>query len=726
MNVTVNMYKQITVSQLHDVVSKGATIRWCGAVNPDELIVEIIYDNTSRMYTVDVNTELDSIGYNGVIRNGEADEPMEIVGPIPPNTDFFAVLRKASVLGINISGSCRSGSAQMYENVDGCVCGYDLELDLRGQDRGGFPLPSVPILSCALWCSCGYRMFITTMECEFDNCIAGCTQRTLVSETVRCISGHRPLWLVGWNCYSFDNTCLAYHASDDYINMFKRVKVGSAGDVDYGYIMNIEGVYNVDAFSYLQRNPGHASKLPDLSLYGVAKARGTTMKTQMPDLYAVSSPAEIMEYNMNDSAIAAELWVKMNLHVEVPSLAVCACAPVYDCIRYMTGAMAACALSSDAVEADMLIDWSKCERELRYEGGKVVEPVRGVHKDVIVCDYSSMYPTIMIDGRISPEVVNILPATGRKYGDVWFDDSTLYVELDDHVASFPRDADTVQRRGLIKMTEMRNKHKKLNPTYAGALKVTSNSAYGAMGYTNSPMYSPSCSSSVTAIGRWCLDVATKSFSDYGMRVVYGDTDSCFVAATTVTNVMYDGDVVAHATACLDILHGRLAVTPFTGMKMALESTHDGILLVDKKHYCKTDGSGNISYKGLSVVRRDKLGLSKTGCRAACEALLLSPNTTVGMNNIAKFICDTVRRTMAGTLTAAEVSKVAKRDQKRCYIYIDKSGNECAVPIDMAANHVPDYDVAYVLKSLKSEIERISVPCGMGTVYDIVMRSSVFL
>jgi DNA polymerase elongation subunit (family B) len=211
-----------------------------------------------------------------------------------------------------------------------------------------------------------------------------------------------------------------------------------------------------------------------------------------------------------------------------------------------------------------------------------------------------------------------------------------------------------------------------------------------------------------------------------MKVVYGDTDSCFVAATHTTDMKYDGDVTAHAMYCLDILHARLGATPFTGMKMALESVHDGILLVDKKHYCKTDGSGNVSYKGLSVVRRDKLGLSKMGCRAACEALLLSPDLNIGANNIARFICATVERAIKGTLTAAEVSKVAKRDQKRCYIYIDKSGNECAIPIDMAANHVPDYDVGHVLKSLKSEIERICVPCGMGTVYDIVMRSSVFL
>lgn len=720
------MPRLITVLQLHDIISKGAVIRWCGAINEDELLVELTHAGKSWTYQVNVDAELESIGHNGVIRNGEADEPLQVVGPIPPNADFFAVLRKASVLGINIGGTCNSGSGQMYNNVDGCVCGYDIELDLRGQEKGGFPLPSVPVLSCALWCSCGWRVFITVMDCNLDNTIANCTQQSLVSATVSCIREHKPLWLVGWNCYSFDNTCLAFHADDELVSIFKRVKVGSAGDVDYGYIMNIEGVYNVDAFSYLQRNPGHSSKLPDLSLYGVAKARGTTLKTEMPDLYAVSSPPEIYEYNMNDSAIAAEIWMKMKLHTEIPSLALCACAPVYDCIRYMTGAMAACALSSDAVDADMVIDWSRCERELKYEGGKVVEPIRGVHRDVVVCDFSSMYPTIMVDARISPEVVEILEATGRKYGSVWYDNDKVYVELDDHVASFPRNADTVQRRGLIKMTVTRNAHKKSNPTYAGALKVTSNSAYGAMGYVNSPMYSPSCSSSVTAIGRWLLNFAIQVFAELGLNVIYGDTDSVFVAATDVTRDQYNGSVTDHAQACLDELHRRLAKTPFTGMKMALESTHDRVLLVDKKNYCKTDGKGGISYKGLSVVRRDKLGLSKIGCRAICEALLLSSTIEEGIEKVAGIICNIVSRAAAGMLSAMEVSKVAKRDQKRCYVYNDRNGEERAVPIDMAANHTPEYDVKYVLSSVKKEIERISVPCGLGSVFDIVTKSHVFI
>ena len=86
------MVRTITVRQLNDIVRKGAVIRWCGAIEADELLVELTHDGKSWTYQVDVDTELESVGHNGVIRNGEADEHMEVVGPIPPNTDFFAVL----------------------------------------------------------------------------------------------------------------------------------------------------------------------------------------------------------------------------------------------------------------------------------------------------------------------------------------------------------------------------------------------------------------------------------------------------------------------------------------------------------------------------------------------------------------------------------------------------------------------------------------------------------
>src|SRR6185295_10935653 len=110
----------------------------------------------------------------------------------------------------------------------------------------------------------------------------------------------------------------------------------------------------------MQRSPVYNQRYTDLSLHGVAKALKTTLKTEMPDLYIVSSPAEIMEYNMNDSAVAAEIWIKSTLITEIPNIALASCSHIYDCIRHMTSVTARCPYTSDALALNLKIDWSEC------------------------------------------------------------------------------------------------------------------------------------------------------------------------------------------------------------------------------------------------------------------------------------------------------------------------------------------------------------------------------
>ncbi|KAF5531578.1 hypothetical protein FNAPI_13214 [Fusarium napiforme] len=532
------MYVCITYEQLKQKVSKGARIRWCGQAKGGRIVVQIFKGDISSFFQVEVDELVANWKSYGVLRNGGARKPLADVGYVPSKTDSFVTYRNATVLGINISGDCTIESVR--------------------------------------------------------------SQAELVSAFMDQIIAHQPLWLVGWNCYAFDNTCLSYNAiSTDYTAYFRKVKISTASVVDYGYIMDIPGVYNVDPLIYMQRSPPLMKKYnKDFSLYGVAKKLGVTAKTEMPDLYADLKPLEILDYNMNDALIPVEIWLKTGLVQEIPSLALTSCCHVYDCCRYMTSVTARCPLSAEAMAIGMRIDWSECEPVLEYRGGKVLEPVRGVHKDVVVCDFSSMYPTIMIDANISPETLDVLDADDHEYGDVWYDSTYTYVRAESSVARFPRVGDNMIRRLLLKYVKLRAAHKRDNPTYAGTLKVVANSIYGSTGHENSPMYSPLCAIATTAIGRWCLDLACKTFEDYGMRIVYGDTDSCMAKGTYVTQSAYGGDAVAHAKHILVKLKERLNDTPFSGMNTELEEFRERMVLLDKKKYCYVSEKGTVEYKAI--------------------------------------------------------------------------------------------------------------------------------
>lgn len=713
-----------TIRMLSYWVECGWRVRWCGVNTDGGIAVHLVRNGTTMVYELDIVAELAGRGKSGVIRNGEAEVEGQVLSIVPPGSDFFAPIRSAAILGVNIGSTCELVSNPEYTVVEGCTCGYDIELDLRGTERGGFPLSDCPILSIAMWCDCGFTSFISTLDHPSADSILVHTQPDMVRAFVDQVLSHMPLWLVGWNCYAFDNTCLNYHSDPDVACLFQQVKVGSASEVNYGYILNINGVYNMDPYLYVLRNPAHSSSFPSLSLADVAMKLNVKRKMDMPDLYVDMSPSEVYKYNMNDSAIVAEVWIASNLYTEVPSVALVMSSPIYDCIRYMSGAFAACSYSADAARMDKLIDWSRSARSLKYEGGFVMTPTRGVHQHVVICDYASMYPTIMMDGNISPEAITIEDCTVAEYGHVWWkeDMSSWSCQLDGIVATFDLTVPTIVRSNLTNKVSVRNKVKKTKPTYAGALKVGSNSLYGGMGYENSPMYSPACSSAVTAVGRWLLQVAARCFEQSGLTPVYGDTDSLVNKLTCAEHATKDKvmDVTRKALHALD---GVLRTTPFSTSRMELESYHPSILLIDKKRYCKLDEDGSIVYKGLSVVRRDVIGLAKQACVVSCESVLRLGASHEASSVICRLVSDTVAKHYSVGLSFAEIAKVAKRDQRRCYIYTNSRGKETCVPVDMAGDIIPDYSAQVAFTALLKEVSKIAVIAGLGELHDIMVRHS---
>ncbi|KAJ3167503.1 hypothetical protein HDU87_001510 [Geranomyces variabilis] len=54
----------------------------------------------------------------------------------------------------------------------------------------------------------------------------------------------------------------------------------------------------------------------------------------------------------------------------------------------------------------LVIDWSEDNLfDVRFKGGFVMTPVTGLHRNVTVLDFASMYPSIIIGANISPETV---------------------------------------------------------------------------------------------------------------------------------------------------------------------------------------------------------------------------------------------------------------------------------------------------------------------------------
>ena len=138
----------------------------------------------------------------------------------------------------------------------------------------------------------------------------------------------------------------------------------------------------------------------------------------------------------------------------------------------------------------------------KYEGAYVIEPISGLHTGVQNYDIMQMYPTIIIENSLSFDkdkvvVINIIK-------------------------------DLMRRRRELKA--IYNKTKKIEDFIIQYnLKVLANSIYGAYGNQYFRYYNRDMARKVTYEGEKLLKKIKKLVEGVGYKVLYGDTDSVFVA-----------------------------------------------------------------------------------------------------------------------------------------------------------------------------------------------------
>lgn len=178
----------------------------------------------------------------------------------PEDSTSMSQSRRAAVFGVNIGGDCTSGACKKYDAIEGCTLSYDIETSTKSVREGGFGLVDEEILSIAGKCSCSAEFYINRMEAPPSS--------ELVLKFVLFVIDHMLIWMVGWNCYTFDNKCMRYWCDDSLKDIFSVSRVGVFGKPSYSSILNIPGVYNMNLMVYMNKS---LYRLPSFKLGDVAE-----------------------------------------------------------------------------------------------------------------------------------------------------------------------------------------------------------------------------------------------------------------------------------------------------------------------------------------------------------------------------------------------------------------------------------------------------------------------
>ncbi|HET7337124.1 MAG TPA: DNA-directed DNA polymerase I [Candidatus Nitrosotalea sp.] len=177
-------------------------------------------------------------------------------------------------------------------------------------------------------------------------------------------------------------------------------------------------------------------------------------------------------------------------------------------------------------------------KDKKYRGGLVVEPTEGIHFNVSVMDFASLYPSIIKVRNLSYETVrcthdecktNTNPGTTH-----WV--CTKKNGLTATLIGSLRDLRVNYYKSLSKNPSLSADQKQLYTVVSQALKVILNASYGVMGAEIFPLYCLPVAEATTAVGRYTILETIEKCKSVGIEVLYGDTDSLFLKAPSQDQV----------------------------------------------------------------------------------------------------------------------------------------------------------------------------------------------
>ncbi len=282
--------------------------------------------------------------------------------------------------------------------------------------------------------------------------------------------------------------------------------------------------------------------------------------------------------------------------------------PLHTAARASIGTSMASLQFYQAIKDDVLIPRNKSIPETfksAYEllvgdrGGFVYEPVVGLHGGVGEVDFSSMYPSLMVNNNISVETVlcRCCPNSKLRVPEL------NYHICEKRVGIVPKTLRLVLgKRFMYKRLKEHAKDPALKESYdrrQAALKWILVTCFGYMGYRNSKFGTIDGHIGVCAYGREALLKASHMAEEWGFVVLHGIVDSLWLKKPGATIQEYKDlcRAISHEVGVPLNFEGRYKWIAFLPSKM-----HPNIGVLNR--YYGVMENGKIKVRGIEVRKRD--------------------------------------------------------------------------------------------------------------------------
>jgi DNA polymerase elongation subunit (family B) len=258
-----------------------------------------------------------------------------------------------------------------------------------------------------------------------------------------------------------------------------------------------------------------------------------------------------------------------------------------------------------AIDKGYLIPWKKNKPEgwktamnllVSDRGGLILDPVVGLHEDIIELDFASLYPNIMLKYNISPETMLCNCCRTVPY--------CIVPQLGYHICSLqkgllPEILEPILSRRFCYKARSKNKKydkelfKELQQAWKWVLLV----CFGYTGYRNARYGRIECYESITAFSRDILLSAVEIVQNAGYEVVHGIIDSLWVKPKN---------------GCEKPSHLSRIISNHTGIRIDVEGHYKWIVFLPSKNtgvgalnrYYGLFDSGKIKVRGIELRQKN--------------------------------------------------------------------------------------------------------------------------
>ncbi len=502
-----------------------------------------------------------------------------------------------------------------------------MSFDIEVYNPTGSPRPEKdPILMISLADNRGFRKVITwrnLADLEFVEVVEN--ERKMLERFVELVKERDVDILLGYNTDLFDFPYLRERARQ----LKVRLNLGRDGsDIfvrkrRFATATRIRGRIHLDVFTMVNFLATIGTirlihyTLEDVYRHVFGKEKPDFEFTEMVRAWEHKGELgrRLVEYSMSDADATLELGLELiPLFAELARIVG---QTLFDISRMTPGQLVEWLLIREAHGRGELVPARPVGEEYEerlgetYLGAYVMEPVKGLHENLVVFDFRSLYPSIIVSHNIDPSTLNCkccerggnIRVPGLEY---WF--------CKKRKGFIPETLERLIKARSELKKELRHRKRgtreyRLLNSRQTALKIISNSFYGMLGYSRARWYSKECAESVTSFGRHYIHKTIEMARKYGLEVIYSDTDSLHCKLGDKTK----GDAVRFMERVNESLPGV--------MELELEGFYPRGVFITKKRYAMVDEEGKMVVKGLEFVRRDWAAIAKRTQEAVLRAVL---------------------------------------------------------------------------------------------------------